>query len=157
MPIGMRRPETIILDTPNGFRLTVKKWLTAGETRNELRLMMKEDLAGRDKVDLLMVGASKVLTYLLDWNISDVDDVPIDIMGKPEPYIAGVLSKLDGPVFTEILNAIEQHEKAMDAIRVAEKNGHDGEMKSSVILPSPATITGDSNGSQSSTAMSTPS
>jgi hypothetical protein len=153
----MRRPETMTLDTPNGFRLVVKKWLTAGETRNELRLMMKEDLAGRDKVDLLMVGASKVLTYLLDWNLTDVEDHPIDIMGKPEPYVAGVLSKLDGPVFTEILTAIEQHEKAMDAIRLAEKNGHDGEMKSSAISPSPVITTGDTNGSQPSIEMSTPS
>ena len=89
-------------------------------------------------LDPMMVGHSKIIGYLLDWSIQDVDGQPVVIKDQPDNVIGSALDALDADSFTEILQAVEAHEKAMEKEREQEKNVQTGEIKPSAISPSVA-------------------
>lgn len=124
MSSRMRRPETVTLQITRGDWLVVKKHLTAGEQRAMFRHMMREMPNGDgDRIDSARVGLSRMITYLLDWSITDADDKPVLIRDQPDTVIAAALDALEVDSFTEILDAIDAHIASMEKERAKEKNG----------------------------------
>lgn len=146
MSLYFRHPETVRLELPRGGAwILVKKYLTAGETRQVFRRMMRAGDDGRDAIDPLQVGLSKIVTYLVDWNLTDANDQPVPLRGLSPDVVASILDNMDPDGFKDVLNAIEAHEAAMDAAR-AEKKTHAGAMKSDQIWPSLEPLAGDTSG-----------
>jgi hypothetical protein len=146
MSSRIRRPETLRLALTRGDWIVVKKHLTAGETRRVFRRMIRKGATG-DEIDSLQVGLSKMVVYLVDWSITDADDQPVIIRGQSEDVVADVLEMLDVDSFAEILNAVEAHERAMEAEREDEKKTATGTSKSDPTWPSLVSLDGGTNGS----------
>lgn len=135
MSSRIRRPETVRLEISRGDWLIVKKHLTAGETRRVYRNMVRRGVDGKDEVDPVKVGSSRMSIYLVDWSITDADDQPVVIRGQSDDMIASVLDMLDMDSFAEIRDAIDQHDTAMAIEREEEKKRRDGESKSLATSP----------------------
>jgi hypothetical protein len=146
MSSRIRRPETLRLALTRGDWIVVKKHLTAGETRRVFRRMIRKGATG-DEIDSLQVGLSKMVVYLVDWSITDADDQPVIIRGQSEDVVADVLEMLDVDSFSEILKAIEAHERTMEDEREEEKKTGTGNSKSDPTWPSLASSDGATNGS----------
>lgn len=146
MSSRIRRPETLRLALSRGDWIVVKKHLTAGETRRVFRRMIRKGATG-DEIDSLQVGLSKMVVYLVDWSITDADDQPVIIRGQSEDVVADVLEMLDVDSFSEILKAIETHERTMEAEREEEKKTGNGNPKSDPTWPSPGSSAGGMTGS----------
>lgn len=153
MPPGIRKPETDKIELPRGDWILVKKYLTAGEMRaNFARLMVPDG----SRVDPLRVGVAKVVTYLLDWSITDADDKPLVIRDQPDDVLLATLDLLDADCYEEVKDAVDAHEAAMQRAREAEKKRiRDGGMTSSSTSPSPNASAGAMSGSVTSTPTST--
>jgi len=145
MSSRIRRPETLRLALTRGDWIDVKKHLTAGETRRVFRRMIRKGATG-DEIDSLQVGLSKMVVYLVDWSITDADDQPVIIRGQSEDVVADVLEMLDVDSFSEILKAIEAHERTMEDEREEEKKTGTGNSKSNPISPLPGSSDGDMTG-----------
>ena len=144
MSSRVRRPETELLKISRGDWLLVKKHLTAGEYREMLNRYTVLN-GGSYSIDPLKVEQSKMIAYLLDWNITDADDKPMVIRDQPPDVVSAALDALPYEDWQEIKEAIAKHDYAMDKLREAEKNARDGEHNSSAISPSVAFLAGPSN------------
>lgn len=125
----MHRPETVKLDISLGDWLLVKKHLTAGERMDMYAAMMKATSTG-ETIDSARVGVCRVSTYLLDWSITDAEGLPVVIRDQPQAVVVSALRALDPESFTEVLNAVDAHDDAMEKARVAEKNAQVGAIAS---------------------------
>jgi len=125
----MHRPESAKLDISLGDWLMVKKHLSAGERMDMYAAMMKATSTG-ETIDSARVGVCRVATYLLDWSITDADGQPVVIHDQSQDVVVSALRALDPESFTEILNAIDAHDAAMEKARVAEKNEQVGAIAS---------------------------
>jgi len=137
MASRFQRPESLRIDLTDGDWILVKKRLSAGESRRLMSRMVKEMRAGeRVQLEPEQVGRSKIIEYLLDWSFIDGTG-PVVIRGKSATEIGQILDGLNQESFTEVMQAIDAHEDAMDAERSAEKNVTAGETPSSAtsILP----------------------
>jgi len=132
------RPETVTLSISNGDTLTVKKRLTSGEQRAAYARIYVTKANGDLGVNPLSTGMAQITAYLIDWNFTDDDGRPVPIRGLSSDELVTVLDNLSQESFQEILRAIEQHEAAMQAERVKEKNAQDGVSASSTTAPSQA-------------------
>lgn len=141
------QPDTRILTLANGDTLTVRRRLNAGEARARFARMSLAGVDGSLTVNRLQIGLTTITAYLLDWSLRTDDDHPVVIRGVPEADLVAMLDALDPESFSEIRDAIEAHEQAMDAERVAAKNDRDGKTGSSAISPSPSGVAGASSGS----------
>ena len=122
----MRRPEVKRIQISRGDWIDVKKHLTAGERRREMARMIKPGGFGETpSIDPVAVGHSKMVAYLLDWSLTDADDKPLVIRDQPPEVVGAILDDIDDDAFKEILNAVEDHEREMDAEREAEKKSRD--------------------------------
>jgi len=128
MPRGMRKPETVKLDLPDGNWILLKKWLTARETRELFGRMMKTlpDGSRGDEIDPLNVGIAKAVVYLLDWSITDADDQPLVIRDAPPELVWDILNDLDHATFRDVIQAVEAHEDQTDREREDEKKTRTG-------------------------------
>lgn len=153
MSARTRRPDTAILPLSRGDTLTVKRHLTAGETR---RIFARMYRTGTNDIDPLQVGFSRVLGYLLDWTFTDSEGQPIVIRHQPEEIVGSALDALDPESYQEVLRAIEAHDDAMAKARADEKNAiRGGEKNDEAISPSPSDVTGPSTKSAPLTLMTT--
>ena len=142
----IRHPETCRISLSLGDWIIVKKHLTAGETRAIWSRMVTRLEDGTERVRSSMVGLAKMAVYLVDWSIVDADGNSVIIRNQSEDYIASTLDTLDIDSFSEIHQAIETHEAAMEAVRAEEKKILAGSIPSNPILPSLAPSDGDTNG-----------
>jgi hypothetical protein len=133
MSVRMRRPEEVTVPVSQGDSLTLKKFLTTGETRQMFASMMQED---GDKLDRSKVGMAKVAAYLLDWTFDDADGKRIAIKDQPQDVVMSILDNLPSADFREVLQAVEKHDETNEAEIQAAKNGQDGESKSAATSPS---------------------
>jgi hypothetical protein len=140
--IRMRRPETAKLEITQDDWLLVKKHLTAGERRQMFGRMYN---AGGN-MESARVGLARITAYLLDWSVQDAEGAQVVIRDQTQDVIEAALDALDPESYVEILNAIVEHETAMETARATEKNEKDGANGSSAISPSPAPSTGDTSG-----------
>jgi hypothetical protein len=135
MAIRFVRPETVTLHLPGGDALVVKKRLTNGEARAQFTRAYEANADGRLRVNLIETGMALVTAYLIDWRVAA--DPEATLRGLSLEEVTAALNNLEPASFTEIKEAIEQHELAMLAEREAEKNAPAGETVTSAISPSP--------------------
>jgi hypothetical protein len=141
MSIRFVRPETTILHLTGGDSLVVRKRLTNGEARKQFARAYEVNPDGRLRVNLIETGMALVTAYLIDWTQHD-DATAASIRGLTVDELTDVLNQLDPASFSEIKEAIEQHELAMLAEREAEKNSLAGGTTASAILPLPSDADG---------------
>jgi hypothetical protein len=67
--------------------------------------------------------------------------------GRPEPVSESAIDGLDVDTYREIVDAVDVHDAACEAARLARKNGQDGATRSPAISPSREPVTGASSGS----------
>jgi hypothetical protein len=118
----MRRPDTCRLDLTRGDWLLVKKWLTAGETRDIFARTVKTLKAGdRAELEPRQLGITQAAVYLVDWTFQDADGKPLVIRDQPVEVIVEMLNDLDAPDLAEVLTAIYEHDARMEAEREVQK------------------------------------
>ena len=131
---GLVKPGTVILNLSDGEFIEVKRRLNAGEARRVFSRMVKSmNIGEKTELDPMEVGRSQAVEYLVNWSF---DDLPIE--GKSPEERASSLDSLDVDRFNEIVKAVGDHEKAMDAEREKEKNVRGGVTESSPISLSAA-------------------
>jgi len=114
------KPETVTLTLPDGTRLIVKKELNTGKQRAAFNRLYTQGADGKLRVDPMATGLNLVLAYLLDWTVAD-EDGPVAIRGLAGDELAAILNRLEPASFTEIKEAIEQHEIAVALERTEKK------------------------------------
>lgn len=139
------RPETARLTISRGEWLLVKKRLNHGEQQDAFAYRYTSDVLGT-RINLRRTGMEFVLAYLIDWNLTGLDDKPLVIAGRPIEDVEAALMAIDPESFQEIKTAIDQHVEAMAAAREQEKNARDGGKDESAISPSPSAVAGLSSG-----------
>lgn len=149
------RPDTARLEISRKDWLVVKRRLNAGEARRSYARLYRTIEDGQRIVEPLETGMSLILAYLLDWSLTDDAGKPVVIRDQPEQVVRAALDAIDLESFTEIKEAIEQHEAAMAAERDASKKIPDGVNGSSAISPSPDGADGVMSGLLNSTLTST--
>jgi len=141
------RPETTRLDLTEGDYLVVKTRLNAGETREMYARMYVHGDDGRLRPNPRQTGLAKILAYLVDWSLTDLEGKPAVIRGRPEDEVTACLNNIDPDSFGEILAAVEDHEQATATARAQEKKRRDGGRGDEVTSPSPSAVTGALSGS----------
>jgi len=140
------RPESSVLHISQGDTLTVRARLNVGEQRAMFARMYAVDADDKRRVDLLQVGLSRVLAYLIDWSLVDDQGRHVEIRDQPADVIEAALNALDPDDFREIREAIDAHVEAQDAARQAEKKSPSGDLASSATSTSPAVAVGAMSG-----------
>jgi hypothetical protein len=129
------------LPLSGGEWIDVKAELNAGEARRIFSALVKEMHAGQPtKLDPEKVGLTKVVEYVVGWSLLGMD-------GRPEPVSESAIDGLDVDTYREIVDAVDVHDAACEAARVARKNGQAGETASAAISPLPGAAAGASSGS----------
>jgi hypothetical protein len=122
MSARTRLPETAILPISQGDTITVKKHLTTGEFRAFARATYTLDKAGTQvEANPIDIALAKILTYLLDWTVTDYAGQPLVIWRQPEATIIAALNLIDPECYAEILQAITTHDVAMRDVRTEKK------------------------------------
>jgi hypothetical protein len=132
------RPATTVLKLSQGDTLTVKNTLSAGEQRARFAFMSLAGVDGTLTVNRLHVGLATILAYLVDWTLTDDDGRLVPIRGVSADELTAVLDALDVESFTEIREAIEEHEAARTAEREEKKRTAAGGTPSDLISPLPS-------------------
>jgi len=140
------KPETKILRISGGDTLTVKRRLNSGEKRAAFARMSESTPSGELRVNRLQVGVAMIVSYLMDWSLTDDNGVVVQIREQPPEVVTAALDALDDESYAEIRDAIELHDAETRTAREQEKNGLDGANGSSAISPSPVVAAGDTNG-----------
>ncbi len=135
MSIRFVRPETVVLPLSGGDAIIVRKRLTSGEQRRQFSRAYEANADGKLRVNLIETGLALITAYLIDW--TQHDDPAATIRGLSLDELTDVLNNLDPASFTEIKEAIEQHERARPADRAPQKHARDGERTAPAISPSP--------------------
>ena len=108
------KPEIVRLPLSHGDWITVKKYLTAGEQRRaETRLLKAAPAGGLPQVNWELVQLSPVVEYLIDWSFVDDAGHPVPIRDMPADVVIDILNSLDSDSFTEIVDALNAHVKAV--------------------------------------------
>jgi hypothetical protein len=132
--------DVIRVPLSGGEWIDVKKELNAGEARRIFATLVKTMNVGEvTTLDPEKVGLTKVVEYVVGWSLLGTD-------GRPEPVSESAIDGLDQDTYREIVDAVDAHDVACEAIRVARKNGQGGETASAAISPSPDAAAGASTG-----------
>lgn len=140
------RPETTILKISNGDTLTVKRRLTSGEVREMHKRMYISGVDGTLRANPLQAVLAMVVTYLVDWSLTDDEGRLVAIRDQPTETVIAALDALDSESFVEIKTAIDAHEAEMAAERDQEKKQSAGVNELSAISPSLVGVAGGTSG-----------
>jgi len=124
-----RKQEQHRIDLADGDWLTVRKHLTAGDEREAFSRVIRAGTfhpGEKPEVDPEHLGIAQVVSYLLDWNLTDADDKPIVIRDQSYAFIAAALKNQTPESLREIIDAVQAHDAAMTAERDHEKKTRDG-------------------------------
>ena len=135
-----RKQEAIRVMLEDGEWLLLRKHLTAGEQREAFARVMRAPAMApgeRPDLDMRQLGLAQIVTYLLDWSITDADDQPILIRDQPYAFVSAALLEMTPEGFNEILQAVEAHDAAMVAEREHQKKTGTGTLAPSPISTSP--------------------
>ena len=151
-------PASVVLQISQGDSLTVKARLNTGEQRAMFARMYRtpENGSPTAHLDPMAVSMARVTAYLLDWTFTNDQGHLVEIRDRPVAEVEDALNALDPDDFVEIRQAIDAHIARLEAARAAEKKTQPGAPASSAIGTSPDAVTGDTNGSPSSTPTSMP-
>ena len=147
MPSRVVRPLSRRIQISGGDWLLVKDRLNHGEQQDAFARKYVANVFGGHAVNLRAQGMEKVTAYVVDWNLTGLDDqvLPLRTEGELDLVVmAASLNSIDPESFAEILAAIEMHVTAMDQARAEEKKLQAGATASSATSPSPAPVTGPS-------------
>lgn len=122
-------PRIATLTLADGRTITVRRRLSHGE---------RDDLAAVSRLqNWKHVRTAKVAAYLVGWTLTDDDGRAVPMSAQlPENERIDTIRNLDPDAFDEIYEALEAHEKAVQAEVDALKNGKDGAAPSSATSPS---------------------
>lgn len=143
------RPATVTLPLADGEWIVVKKALSNGEHRASLARMYTWANGARH-VDPLQSGIAVVVAYLLDWSAKDPTGEPIPIRGLSVEDLVSVLDNLSPASFTEIKDAVMQHQETCVLEEMAKKKTPDGAPTPAMTSRSPSVVTGPSTTSETS-------
>lgn len=116
----------------DAYWIEVKPQLTAGETRKAAAKLAKDaHFNERALVDFEQVGWSKVVAYMLGWNLCDESGAVI-------PYGLDAMDNLRPAIYGAIEAAVDWHEDEVIKAQVARKNVQGDETKSSTTSSSVA-------------------
>jgi len=124
-----RKQEEHRITLTDGDWLLVRKHLTAGDEREAYARVIKGGTfhpGEKPGVDPEQLGIAQVVSYLLDWSITDADDKPIRIRDQSYDFIAAALKNQTPESLREIIEAIQTHDAAMTEARDAEKKSRAG-------------------------------
>ena len=137
MSIRMRRAATDRLALSQGDAIVVKRYLTAGESREMWRASMKPATPGAPiELDPIAASEALVLAYLLDWTFADADGRPIVIADQSPATVRAALAAIDSDAYLEVQKAIQDHQAATAAALEAEKKTASGAPSPDRILAS---------------------
>lgn len=132
-------PQIDRLHLSGGEWIDVKHELNAGEQRRLFSRMIKDMRAGeKAQLDPEEAGRAAILAYVVNWSFTN--------NGEPVKFSADALDNLNTARFAELNRVLTAHQDAVEAKRVAEKNGQDGESKSSPTSPLPGVAAGATSG-----------
>jgi len=127
--------KTDKLDLSDGDYIVVKRELNLEEERRIYIRQVKTAVAGQKPIlDLEQVGISEALEYIVEWGGPGFQDDN----GRTVPFSETAVKNIRSSKFKEITTALEGHQRVQDALRAAEKNGPDGEIKLLTISSSAA-------------------
>lgn len=142
-------PNTTTLQISRGDWIVIRTQLNAGENKRMLKRGTVQTGAERH-IDLFDAGTAKLIAYLLDWSLAGPNGAVIPIRGLDEAAIENTIDSIDPDSYTEILRAIEAHERRFADAREAEKKTiPGGETTSEVTSISPSVAGGVLSGSVS--------
>lgn len=95
----------------------------------------------------MALALAKMVAYLVDWSLTDVDEQPIIIREQPAAFVSDALDNLPVDDWVELLNAVTAHERTMERDRDDEKKTGTGNSKSEATSPLPESLVGATNGS----------
>jgi hypothetical protein len=140
-------PDVAVLPLTEGDTITVKQRLSSGEERRMIRRGVSYTADGTRQFDPLEAGVAKILAYLVDWTFRGLDGRIIPIRDQAPAVVESALDLLDPESYSEVLRAIEAHERAMQEQRDAQKKIPTGGPTLVAISPSRAAVAGDTSGS----------
>lgn len=106
-------PEVVRLDLSDGDWIEVKRRLNVAERRSITSRAAKGGVSTdstRVFVDANEMEFAKVEAWVLDWSFVGADE-------KPVKFSAEAVRALDPNTFAEIIDAIDAHEKAEEAVK----------------------------------------
>ena len=110
------QPESVRLPLSGGDYIDIKRELNTGEQRRVFARMARDMTPGQlTKLDPAQVSHARVVEYLIGWSF-------VDAAGKPVPLSESAIDNLTPESYTEIREAIDQHEATLDAAREQAKN-----------------------------------
>ena len=142
------RPDVAILKISQGDTLTVKRRLSSGEQREVYARMYTAGADGAMRLNPFQSGLALITAYLVDWSLTDDDGHVVVIRDQPLETVTAAINLLDHESFTEIKEAIEQHERAMVQEREQARADPFGETAAAAISPSQSAPAGMLTGSE---------
>jgi len=137
-------PAEVHIPLSGGDYLIVKAQLNAGETLEVFARMRLAD--DPDHVDPLQVGPAIAIGYLLDWSLTDDTGRIVSIRNQPADVVLGALRALEYDDYTEILEAVQAHDTALQAARAEKKTRRAGPTPSDRSSRSLAVVGGGTSG-----------
>ncbi len=114
------KPDVVRLPLAGGDWVDIKKRLTAGEYRDRLAKEYKQDeLSGRLSMDIRQTGLALLVAYIVEWSF-------VNDREQPVPFSEDALKGVDIDTFRELLEAVQAHDDADEALRSEEKNARAG-------------------------------
>lgn len=139
------RPEVIRVPLSDGEWITLKKRLTAGESRDAFARMCLQGVEPLT-VSPLQVGLATMLAYLVEWSLTDDDGQPVSLANQPIEIVERYLNLLEPERFEEIREAVLQHERDQVAARAEQKKTRAGATASPSISRSLVAVGGGTSG-----------
>lgn len=108
------RPETVTITISQGDRIVLAKRLTAGQEIDQwARTVKVMKAAGESELSPERLIMTKVISYLVNWTLTDDTGRLVPILDQPADVVEAALRRLDGESFREIRDAVNAHETAM--------------------------------------------
>jgi len=149
-------PGSKQLPLSNGDWILVKTALSVGERHDSYEHMYLRNPDGSFVVSadgrLIVSPANSriasILSYLLDWSLTDLKGEPLAIRGASPDEVKSMLRSIDEDSFTEIADLIRAHEVAITKAREEKKRSRAGGTGSNPTSASPSVVAGPSTRSE---------
>jgi hypothetical protein len=139
------RPEVVRVPLSDGEWVTLKKRLTAGESRDAFARMCHSGIEPLT-VNPLQIGLAQMLAYLVEWSLTDDDGQPVSLLQQPVDVVERYLLLLEPERFDEIRVAVLRHEAEQVAARAEQKKTRDTATASPSISRSLVGVGGGTSG-----------
>jgi hypothetical protein len=105
------KPDVVRINLTRGDWIVIHRQLNLGQERRAQAKGIKRAVIGQDiEIDLEKTGISTTAEYLVDWSFTDHTGQPVVIRDKPIDLVIDILSNLPSEDYTEIADAIAEHQ-----------------------------------------------